>query len=237
MADIFREVDDDLRRDNAQQLWDKYGIYLIGAAVAIVVVTSAFVGWRAFTTSQAETAALAFIEAERAASVEGADAPAIYAALAEDAPAGYAALARLRAAAAFTEAGEKVAAVETYETLVADTSAEPILRDLAQVKAGALLVGEASYDDLATRLVALTDESAPWRNPVREVLGLAAYREQKYERAYAYFQEIVNDPTATPGVRDRAHVMIALVDPHVALSAVAAPETETPTEPETGDAE
>ncbi|MEQ9519636.1 MAG: tetratricopeptide repeat protein [Parvibaculum sp.] len=251
MADIFREVEDDIRRDNAKQLWDKYGIYLIGTAVAIVVATSAVVGWRAYATSTAEDAALAFIEAERAASAEGADAPAIFSALAEASPSGYAALARLREAAAFTAAGDNAGAVRAYEALAADASAQSILRDLAQVKAGALLVGEASYDDLATRLVPLTDEAAPWRNPAREVLGLASYREKNYDRAYGLFQEIVNDPTATPGVRDRAHVMIALIEPHVSRAAPVEtapeavpeiapetkPETEAVTEPEAGEAE
>lgn len=215
MADIFREVDDDLRRDSAQQLWDKYGIYLVALAVGIIAVTSAVVGWNAYQRSAAEEAAQAFIAAEAEASVEGADTAAIFAELADGAPAGYAALAQLRAAAALTDAGNIDAAIEAYEAIVGDSSAEPILRDLARVKSGTLLVGRTSYDDLAGRLLPLTGAEESWRNPAREVLGLAAYREQKYPQAHTLFQEIVADPTSTPGVRDRAHVMIALVEPHL----------------------
>jgi hypothetical protein len=215
LADIFREVDEDLRRDSAQQLWDKYGIYLIGLAVSIIAVTSIVVGWRAYQTSIAEDAAQAFIEADAEASVEGSDAAAIYAALAEEVPAGYAALANLRAAAELSEAGDIDAAIKAYELISGDSSVEPILRDLADIKAGTLLVGRTSYDDLAGRLLPLTGEGEAWRNPAREILGLGAYREQKYAQARALFQEIVDDATATPGLRDRAHVLIALIDPHV----------------------
>jgi len=215
LADIFREVDDELRRDSAQQLWDKYGIYVIGIAVSIVAVTSAVVGWNAYQTAQAEDAAVAFLTANVEASQEDADAAAIYAEFAENAPAGYAALARLREAAGLTTAGEIEAAIAAYENVAGDSGTEDILRDLASVKAGALLVGRTSYDDLAGRLLSLTGEGEAWRNPAREVLGLAAYHEQKYRPARIFFQEIVDDPTSTPGVRDRAHVMIALIDPHV----------------------
>lgn len=215
MADIFREVDDELRRDGAQQLWDKYGIYVIGIAVSIVAVTSAVVGWNAYQSAQAEDASVAFLEANVEAAQEGADTAAIYAEFAEGAPAGYAALARLREAASLTTAGDVEAAIAAYEKVAGDTGAEDILRDLASIKAGTLLVGRTSYDDLAGRLLSLTGPGEAWRNPAREVLGLAAYREQKYRAARIFFQEIVDDPTSTPGVRDRAHVMIALIDPHV----------------------
>lgn len=218
MADIFREVDDELRRDGAQQLWDKYGIYLIGIAVSIVAVTTAVVGWSAYKTSQAEDAATAFLQANAEAAQEGADPAAIYAGFAQGAPAGYAALARLREAASLATAGDVEAAIAAYEIVAANSDADDILRDLARVKAGALLVGRTSYDDLAGRLLPLTGAGDAWRNPAREVLGLAAYREQKYRAARVLFQEIVDDPTSTPSVRDRAHVMIALVDPHVPVA-------------------
>lgn len=215
MADIFREVDEELRRDHAKHLWDKYGVYLIGTAVSIVAVTSAVVGWRAYTASVAEDASRAFVAAQAEAEKEGADAAAVYAEFAENAPDGYAALGALREAAALSEAGDIDGAIKAYDHVAGDSGTSGILRDLARVKAGTLLVGRTSYDDLAVRLLPLTGEGEAWRNPAREVLGIAAYREQKYDRAKAYFTEIVGDPTATPGVRDRAHVMIALIDPHV----------------------
>ena len=36
MADIFDEVEDDLKRDRMQLLWSKYGKYVIVAAVLVI---------------------------------------------------------------------------------------------------------------------------------------------------------------------------------------------------------
>ena len=40
MSDIFREIDEELRRDNFAKLWERYGQYLIGLAVLIVLITA-----------------------------------------------------------------------------------------------------------------------------------------------------------------------------------------------------
>ena len=225
LADIFREVEEDIRRDRLQKLWDNYGIYVIALVVGIVALPSAIVGWRAYPTSQAEQASLAFAAAVAEASKEGADASAIYSALADDVPSGYAALASLRAAGTLAAAGSIEAAIAAYDAVSADSGAEDIVRDLAKCKSGTLLVGRTSYDDLAIRLVPLAGDGEPWRNPAREALGMAAYGEQKYARAQSFFQSIVADQTATPGVRDRAHVMIALIAPHVPAEQLALPDT------------
>ena len=53
MTDLFREVEEDLRREQFSRLWEKYGIYVIGTAVAIVLIVAAIVGWRAWSHSKA----------------------------------------------------------------------------------------------------------------------------------------------------------------------------------------
>ena len=52
MADIFKEVDEDLRRDQAAKVWKKYGAYVIGAAVALVLATAGFQAWRWWDVEQ-----------------------------------------------------------------------------------------------------------------------------------------------------------------------------------------
>ena len=36
MADIFDEIDEELKQDRAKQVWLRYGKYVVAAAVAIV---------------------------------------------------------------------------------------------------------------------------------------------------------------------------------------------------------
>ena len=57
MADIFDEIDEELKQDRAKELWTRYGKFVIAAAAAVVIGVGASQGFSAWTRSQAETAA------------------------------------------------------------------------------------------------------------------------------------------------------------------------------------
>ena len=132
-------------------------------------------------------------------------------AAARELPDGYAALARLRAAAAHANSGQVNSAAVLYDQIVADLAVESSLRDLARIKAGYLLIGDASVDDLRARLQPVMSGDHQLRNLAREILGFAAYRASDVETARQMFEQIVADAAATPGLRDRGAVMLALL--------------------------
>src|SRR6476620_8362432 len=63
MSDIFREVDEDIRREQYKKLWDRFGIYVIGLAVLIVVLTAGYRGWVYWQDRQAQAAGDRFLAA------------------------------------------------------------------------------------------------------------------------------------------------------------------------------
>src|SRR5580658_1726536 len=46
VSDIFREIDEELRRDNLLKLWQRYGRYVIGVVIFALLVTGGIVAWR-----------------------------------------------------------------------------------------------------------------------------------------------------------------------------------------------
>ena len=46
MSDIFREIDEELRRENLLKLWSRYGSYIIAAAVLVVLIAGGIFAWR-----------------------------------------------------------------------------------------------------------------------------------------------------------------------------------------------
>jgi hypothetical protein len=48
MSDIFREVDEDVRRDQAAEFWKKYQTYIIAVVILVLLATGAwrFYDWR-----------------------------------------------------------------------------------------------------------------------------------------------------------------------------------------------
>ena len=63
MSDIFHEVDEELRRERLGKLWDRYGIFVIGAAVAIVLATAGHRGWQYWQTTRAAASGDKFVAA------------------------------------------------------------------------------------------------------------------------------------------------------------------------------
>jgi len=214
LSDIFREVQEDIRREQVKQLWEKYGLYVLGAALAVVIGIAGSVGWRAYVQSKNEEMSARYEAVARAAETgSAAEAAEAFEALARAGHGGYAALAQLREAAALQGSGQDAKAIAAYDAFAASGKAPQILRDLARVKAALMLVDTASYDDIKARLTQLTAGNQPWRNPAREILGLAAYKAQAHVEAQTYFAAIIEDNEASGGLRDRAHVMQALLAP------------------------
>ena len=60
MADIFHEVDEEVRREQLKKLWDRYSIYLIALAVLIVAGIGAWRGYEYWVAKKAAAAGAAF---------------------------------------------------------------------------------------------------------------------------------------------------------------------------------
>ena len=51
---FLREVDDELRREQIQSMWKRYGRYMLGAVLLALAAFAAFLFWRAHSQQQAE---------------------------------------------------------------------------------------------------------------------------------------------------------------------------------------
>jgi hypothetical protein len=211
VADIFHEVDEEVRREQLKRLWDRYSIYLIALAVLIV---ASIAGWRGYEYWVAKRAAAAGaeFEAAMALSEEGkrAEAEAAFAKVAAEAPAGYRVLARMRAAGALAQS-KPADAVKAYDEISADGSLGTIWQDLAAVRAGLLLVDTAPLADMRRRLDPIAEPTRSFRHTARELLALSAWRNHDVGAARKYLDMIAGDAESPIGVRARADVLSALI--------------------------
>lgn len=211
MADIFQEVDEEVRRERLQKLWERYSVHIIAFAVLLVATVGGWRGYQWWLDKQAAEAgakfeaALTLSEQDKHAEAEQA-----FAKIAADAPAGYVMLARFRAAAelARTKPDE---AVKAYDVLAADSSLSQTLRDLASLRAGMLLVDKAPFAELQTRLAPLAEPDRSFRHTAREMLALSAWRGNDTAAAKRYLDMMANDAATPAGARQRAEVLAALI--------------------------
>ena len=211
MADIFHEVDEEVRRDQLKKLWDRYSIYVIALAVLIVGGIAAWRGYEYWENKKAAAAGSAF-EAAMTLSESGkhAEAEVAFAKIAGDAPAGYRTLARLQAAAELAQ-DKPADAVKAYDALAADGSLGATIQDLAALRAAMLAVDTAPLADMTRRLEPLTGQGRTFRHSARELLALSAWRNHDFSTARRYVDMIAADAESPPGARARAEVLSALI--------------------------
>jgi hypothetical protein len=210
---LYREVDEEVRQEEYKKLWDRYGNYIIGLCVAIIAAVAGVKGYQHYQARQSEEASVVYLQGVKLAG-EGKTEDALKALAAIKHP-GYAQLARLQEAGVQAAAGKTKEAVAAYDAITADNSADPLLRDVAAIRAGYLLVDTAKPDELLGRIGKFDKDGENWRNQAREIFGLAGYRTGDFQMADRYFNAIFADTEAPADMKSRAQIMIQLVQPRL----------------------
>jgi hypothetical protein len=214
VVDLFDEVEEELREERLNELFKKYAGVLI---VAVLLVIGAVAGWKAWGWYQerqdheAATAYLAAAAKTQAAGVAGpnrAVAIAAFDAVAAKSPDGYRVLARLRDAALRADSGDLQGASALWDEVAADTSADPLLRELATLT---WCIWHADKGDpalLEGRLKPLAVPGGAWRSLAAEQLALLELRQGHGEAARTQLKKLAEDTTAPTGVRGRAGALL-----------------------------
>lgn len=207
---LIREVDDDLRQENLQKLWKKYGGLLIGGAVAIVVGVAALQGWQVYQKDQAQAAsqrfAAAIMQLDKGEKAKGVEA---LQSLVVEGNAGYRLLSEMKLAQMKVEDGDNVAAIGLYEKVAGDSGVDGVYRDLASLKAAYLKLSAGQVDGLEARMAPLSAESNPWRHSAREILALVALKAGDTAKAQDWLRKVADDVAAPSAIRGRAAELLA----------------------------
>ncbi len=212
MSDIFHEVEEDLRRERLKKLWDRYGIFVIGAAVAIVLATAGQRGWVYWQATRAAASGDRFVAAvDLADTGDFASAETALNTVIAEGSGDYPVLARFRLASARAEAGEVAAAIIDFDRLAADGAVGEELQSLARLRAATLLVDSGSRDEVAERIEALAAGGSTWRNAAAEIMGLAAWKADDFAEAGKWYGQILGDPNSPAAMRRRADLALSVI--------------------------
>ncbi|MGE5145856.1 MAG: tetratricopeptide repeat protein [Candidatus Eiseniibacteriota bacterium] len=209
---LFREVDEDLRRDKYAQIWKKYGTLVVAAAIVVVGATAASVWWRDHQRGIREKDGDRYAAATALAEGGKTDqAITAFTALAQDGTPGYRTLARLREAALLAQKGDAKGAVAAYDALAKDDGTEKTFRDLAVVLATMVTLDSGDPAALTERLKPLTAEDNPWRYSALELTALLAERAGNKKAARDIYTRLADDSEAPGGIRVRARQMLGVL--------------------------
>ena len=211
---LIREIDEELRQEQAQKLWKTYGKYVIGVAVVVVFVVAGYQGWTAYDQSQKQEATDSLIGATSLADSGDTTAAIDSLAILEANKVGeITVLASLRHAALIAKEGDKQASTTAYYAIADDTSVSKPFRDLASILGTVQSLDQNSGNAQAVidRLKPLIDTNSNWRHSAREISAVAAIEMGQIEQAKEHLQAIALDAQAPSGVRSRAQEQLQAI--------------------------
>jgi len=213
---LLREIDEEIRQERYQELWKRYGSWVIAAAVAlvVVVVVAGYQFWQGYQRDSRAEAGERFAQALSLRESDAQAAERAFAALADDGSGGHALLARFQQAALIARRGDHAGAAEAYGQLAADAG-DANLRSLAQVLYVLhALAGRGGADpaDLRQRLQPLAEEGNAWRFAAREMLAVIDLQSGDVAAARDRLTELAADLVAPAATRARAQELLAALD-------------------------
>jgi len=213
VSDIFREIDEELRRENLLKLWSRYGKYVLIVVVVAVAIAGAIVAWREHQASERRaqsgrySAALALVREGK-----NADAAKLFAGLSQEGG-GYGLLASFEEAELLAKSGDRKAAIAAYDNLAGSSGIDREFRDLAVLLSVMHGLPDGDPKIAIEGLQRLTENGNPWRASALELTAAAKLKSGDRNGALDTYKALADDPSAPQRLRARAAEMSAALAP------------------------
>lgn len=203
---FIREVDENLRRDQAENFVKRYGSWLVGALIVFIVAVGAYLYWQerqraaAAEQSQQLLAVLTDVTAGRS------DQPVLnrLQAITDSGSAEFAGLARLTQGALAQEKGDRATALASFRAVAADKGQPQPVRDAALIRQTAVEFDLLKPEEVIARLQPFTERGSPWLGTAGEMTGAALLKANRKAEAGRMFARVADDPTVPTGIKSRA---------------------------------
>ena len=211
MPDIFDEVDEDLRAERARKFLIRYAGVFVAATLLVIAGAAGFEVWKYYQSRSTARVADEYVAAMRTASgVQASRAAAIpaFAHVADEGGAGYRTLARLQEAALKADSGDLPGALQLWDQVAGDGSADRLLRDLASLEWALHQIDNGDPAQVEARLKPLAAPENRWHALAEEAQAMLDMRVGKRDAARDVLKQLIQDAGAPDGVRGRANGLL-----------------------------
>jgi hypothetical protein len=211
---MMLEIDDELRARQLKAFWEKYGQWLIGLMLIVVIATAVGVIWHnvlndALTKQTNEL--LLVLQNETKQPDHTQETAKTLADLNKEADFPLQAVVGLYRAQKLEQGKDLKAAQDVYKNMMSQPRLSKIVQDLARVHYVRLGVvqNQDAKDLLATIEPLVKDDNASFRSSALELKGLLLVQSGKQAEANKIFTQLTSDDNAPNGLRQRAKSMIS----------------------------
>lgn len=202
---FLREVDENLRRDQAQAMVKRFGPLVIGG---VLLLLAAIGGWMYWQDRQAKAAAvdsetLSSAMNDIAANKDAAATPKLTQ-LVNSPSSGIAVEAKLTQAAQAIKSNQRATAIAIYRGIAADKSAAQPFRDVSTLRLTAMEFDAIKPEEVISRLDSLAKPGNAWFGSAGELTAMAMIKLGRKAEAGRMFAAIAADKTVPETIRSRA---------------------------------
>ncbi|MCY7270590.1 MAG: tetratricopeptide repeat protein [Sphingomonas bacterium] len=202
---FLREVDEELRRDQAQAFAKRYATMIAGAVLLFLAAIGGWLYWQdrqskiAAADSETLTAAMDNIAAKRTATIG----PALDQ-LINSPSEGIATEARLAQASVALAGGNRASAIAIYRSVADDKGLAQPFRDLASMRLVTLEFDSIKPEVAIARLEPLAKPGNPWFGSAGELTAMAMLKQGRKAEAGRLFAAVAADNDVPDTIRSRA---------------------------------
>jgi hypothetical protein len=222
VADLFHEVEEQLRSDRYRTLALKALPWVLALVAAALIATLGWWGWTRYNAQQVSRASEQYAAALEALDAgRSGEAAKLFTAASQSRAKGYKSLALLQLGGLKLAQNDAKGAVQYFDQAAA-AAPDAVLADAARLKAALALLDTAPEKDVEARLTPLLQDGRPFRVQGREALAYAKLMAGDLPGARSELVIITGMLDAPEGARDRAKAAIGLIDSGSAAAAPAA---------------
>ena len=207
MADIFDEINEELKQDRMTALWQRYGKYVIAFVIAVVAGVSLTQGYSYYTQKRDARSADLFFNA-----ILSDDVSVTLEAAKEEFSHGYVLLTEFRLAAALAENDQAAEAEQHYLNIAARDDIQQIYRDIALLLSVMQAPGSTQLPDLQTRLEPLISSASPLKGLALEQAAALDVRRGNKAEAIKKLNELMALTDIPASLRQRASQILTVLD-------------------------
>ena len=202
---FYREVDEELRREQLTGTWKRYGKWIVAAVLLFLAALAGFLYWqqqkelRAGEHGEQLTALFEDIQAGKTKGAEGK-----LDALAKESGPGYRAAALLTKADLAVTQGNEAAALATFRQVAEDDDVAAPWRELALIRQTAIEFDKIPPATVIQRLQPLAQAGNPWFGSAGEMVAVAHLKQQRPQQAAGIFAAMAKDENIPESIRSRA---------------------------------
>jgi hypothetical protein len=210
VADIFREVDEELRRENLEKLWKKYGKAILALAAVVVLAVAGYQAWKTYDLKRRQDLSDKYAAAlAQAKDGDTADALKALAQMSDTSGGSYGGLAAFEQARLLAQTGDTAGAIGLWDKLANDSSLGEGFRDVATLLSVMHQVDKGDPAALRARLAPLAADGKPFRGTALELTAALALRTGHRAEAHKIYTKIADDLTLPLSIKQRATQMVA----------------------------